>query len=65
MQYLIYFYKDKEIVVAKAEDIFLGEFEGYSLLEWKNSRGECRVKVVYGEECFDACVLQVGLKSEN
>ena len=60
MQYLIYFYKDKQIVVTSADDVFLGEYEGYTLDDWRsNAHQECVVKVVYGGECYQACVLQV------
>ena len=62
MQYLVYFYKDKQLVVVDSDDVFLGDFEEFSLKDWQqHSDEECVVKVIYGDDCYEACVLQVSL----
>ena len=58
MQYMVFFFADEEVVVANEEDVILGEQEGFSLDDWRRA-GETRVKVLYGDDCYDACVLQV------
>lgn len=60
LEFLVYFYADREIVVAKASDIVLGEYTNFTLDDWRaHSDQQCVVKVLYNGMPYDACVLQV------
>lgn len=61
MHYLVYFYCDEQIVYVDDEDIVLGEYESYLLDDWQRLpvAVEPKVRVVYDNVIYDACVLQV------
>ena len=64
MHYLVYFYCDEQIVYVDDEDVVLGEYESYSLDDWQRLpvAVEPKVRVVYDNIIYDACVLQVAPK---
>ena len=60
MQYMVYFYIDKEIIIAPEEDVFSDKYAEYSSEDWlREGNKECRVMVLYKDQQYEACVLQV------
>lgn len=60
MQFMVYFYKDREIIIISEDDLISEIYHNYTMDDWeKTGNKECRVKVLYNDEIFDACVLQV------
>ena len=64
LDYVVYFYADREVVVVPESEIILGQYENFSLDDWRAVENEeCVVNVLYNGLAYKACVLQVCLSS--
>lgn len=59
MQFIVFFYEDREIVILEEEDVFLGEYAKFTRSDWLKP-GEYKVRALYNDNIYDACILQVG-----
>lgn len=61
MKYLVYFITDKQIVLLEEEEVMLGNYESFSLEDWKSHPMNeiVHLKATYDDEIYDAALLQV------
>lgn len=61
MRLILLVYCDKQIICVPREDVNLLDYHDFSIQDWKALplQLEVQVKVMYDDEVYDACVLQV------
>lgn len=66
MNYITYFYLDKEVALLPESDVMLGDYENFSLEDWKQfGDKDAKVMAIYDNEPYDACVIMVVPNAED
>ena len=65
-KYLVYSYDDAQVVLLEETDVLLGQYSDLSVDEWKKfGEEEVKVRAVYGDEVYAACLLMVVTEDDD